>query len=314
MKSFAAKILFRLALAMATLGAVLFWNVDFLKIVFLGEHSTTLSLILNGFILILFLSGMLKIVSALLHYRAQERQTELFLRIKEEGNIKALEELSHSSLIYRRYAKVKQLHERRTPISHGAISSVTLAEESLYVSYPRFVNNILILTGVFGTIISLILALAGASSVLKTSVAGQGMWMIINGMNTALTTTGAAIVCYFFFTYFYQKLLDAQTLLFSRIEDVTLTHIVPEFSFDAETVNYKIENMVTRVMELLKAFGESAQMEQRAPMELAEIKERLMRLDEMVELGRRQAELTAAMIEKSEELHKTMRRGFRLED
>jgi len=313
MSNFAAKILFRLALAAALAVAAIIWNRDFLVSVFLGESATTLSHILNGFIFLLFFSGLLKIIAALLHYRVQERQADLFVRLKDEGDLKALENLSPGSLIYRRYKKVKDLHERRTPISHGAISSVTMAEESLFVSYPRFVNNILILTGVFGTIISLILALAGAGSVLKTSVAGRGMWMIISGMNTALTTTGAAIVCYFFFTYFYQKLLDAQTLLFSRIEDLTLTYIVPEFSFDAETVNYKIENMVSNILELLKTFGEKAALDQRAPMELEEIKQKLKNLDEMARQGRRHAELTETLIEKSEQMHQTMRRGFRLE-
>ncbi|MDH5510569.1 MAG: hypothetical protein OEZ32_09480 [Nitrospinota bacterium] len=314
MNNLASKILFRLVLATALAVAALSWNAGFIKSVYLGEHTTSLGLLLNGFIFLLFFSGMLKIFIALSHYAYQERQANLFAKTRENDDRDAFDGLSRNSVMFRRYMKIQALHKRGIPINHGAISSITLAEESLYISYPRFVNNILILTGVFGTIISLILALAGASNVLESSVAGKGMWMIISGMNTALTTTGTAIICFFFFTYFYQKLLDAQTNFFGKIEDVTLTYIVPEFAFDADAVNHKIEYMVTRIFELLNAFGEKAQLDQRIPVDMEEIKERLKNLDELVELGRNQSLQAEALLEKSEEMHMTMRRGFRLEE
>ena len=314
MNNLASKILFRLAVAAALAAAALSWNAGFIKSVYLGEQTTTLSLFLNGFIFLLFSSGMLKVFTALSHYAYQERQANLFAKIKDKGDNDALDSLSQNSVMFRRYLKIQALHKRGIPISHGAISSIMLAEESLYISYPRFVNNILILTGVFGTIISLILALAGASSVLESSVAGKGMWMIISGMNTALTTTGTAIICFFFFTYFYQKLLDAQTHFFGKIEDVTLTYIVPEFAFDMDAVNYKIEHMVRQILDLLKAFGEKVQFEQNAPMDLEGIKDRLTALDRLVELGQKQTGMSQTIIERSDQLHRTLKRGFRIEE
>jgi len=126
-----------------------------------------------------------------------------------------------------------------------------VAEESLYQSFPRFVNNVLILTGVFGTVTSLIIALVGASDVLQNTLPGEGMGVMLLGMNTALTTTATAIVCYFLFTYFYQKLSDVQTYLFSQLERAVLLHVVPEYVFEPEAVNLQTKQLVNEVRDLV---------------------------------------------------------------
>ena len=118
-------------------------------------------------------------------------------------------------------------------------------------SFPRFVNNVLILTGVFGTVSSLIFALVGATDVLQTAVPGAGMGLLLLGMNTALTTTATAIVCYFFFTYFYHRFTDLQTWVISRLERAVLLYMVPDFTFEAETVNHQTKLLVEDVRELV---------------------------------------------------------------
>jgi hypothetical protein len=56
------------------------------------------------------------------------------------------------------------------------------------------------LTGIFGTIVSLIFALVGAGRTLGSAVLTEGMAIMLSGMNTALTTTATAITCFFIYS------------------------------------------------------------------------------------------------------------------
>jgi hypothetical protein len=205
----------------------------------------------NVFIFILFLMGVLQLIRIFRRYSYEEQQVAILVRGKESGDSNIFGRISPDSIIYNRYATIKKLYDRKVPINHGAISSIMIAQESIYQSFPKFVHNVLILTGVFGTIISLILALVGASSMLDNVTAGKGINVMLLGMNTALTTTATAIICFFFFTFFYQKLTDIQTHLFSTIENAVMMYIVPEFSFDTEVINYKTEQLIKDLRELI---------------------------------------------------------------
>lgn len=249
--TFSGKTLIRMLFGLLIFCGIVAWQYQFIKSVYFGEQGTLLGLIINGFILVLFILGLIKLAQAFFHYSFEEKQLQLFSTIVESGNRTAIQKVSPRSIIAKRYDAIKSLYERGVPINHSAMASITVSEESLYQTFPKFVNNILILTGVFGTIISLILALAGASDVLKTSASGEGMWNIIKGMNTALNTTATAIICFFFFTYFYQKLADVQTYVFAKVEEFVLTYIIPEFSFDEESIYYKTDNLIKELGEIV---------------------------------------------------------------
>ena len=175
------------------------WKAELFQRIYLSDDKTY---ILNGVILLLFLMGITQLIRGLHHYDFEEKQAAVFVQNKNNGLTEKdlLINLSPRSIIANRYFTIKNLFDRRVPINHSAISSIMMAEESLYQSFPKFVNNVLILTGVFGTIISLIFALVGASNILQTALPGEGMGLMLGGMNTALTTTATAIVCFFFFT------------------------------------------------------------------------------------------------------------------
>jgi hypothetical protein len=86
-------------------------------------------------------------------------------------------------------------------------------------------------------------------------------------MSTALSTTMTAILCYLFFGYFYLKLMDTQTHLISRVEQITATALMPRFQIRQETVLQDFGDMVRSTAMLVKRmeenqdrFGEAAQM------------------------------------------------------
>lgn len=301
-----------LAVAFAAVSAAIPWNGELLWRIYLADEKTT---VLNGIIFSLFLLGVIQLIRGFRHCSFEESQVARFVRNREElfeaGN--PLVGVSDKSIIADRYLTVKSLFDRRVPINHSAISSIMVAEESLYQSFPKFVHNVLILTGVFGTIVSLIFALVGASATLKASVPGEGMGMMLSGMNTALTTTATAIVCFFFFTYFYQKLTDVQTYLFGQIEKAVLIHMIPDFAFDTEAINYKTELLIRELRKLVSELRAGATFIEESLAGLN--KNNLAHLDKMDALLSRQdshIKITETMIHHLADVQDVLKDGFRL--
>lgn len=239
-----------LVLAVTVAVLVFLWKIDAVAGVLFGDPRP---LILNGVILLLFAMGIWQLFREVRHYERQEIQITEFIARRAEGypTEDVLTEFDEPSLLIERYTTIRELFGGGGPIDHGAISSIMLAGESLHLSFPRFVNNVLILTGVFGTVSSLIFALIGATDVLQTAVPGSGMGLMLLGMNTALTTTATAIVCYFFFTFFFQRFTDLQTWIVSQLERAALLYMVPDFSFEPDVVNHQTKLLVEDVRQLV---------------------------------------------------------------
>jgi hypothetical protein len=244
-----------LAAAVIVSVLVFLWKIDAAAAVLFGDPRP---LILNGVILVLFFLGVWKLFKGVKHYARQEAQITEFMERRAEGypTEQVLAEFSGPSLLRDRHATIKTLFEGGGPVDHGAISSIMLAGESLQLSFPRFVNNVLILMGVFGTVSSLIFALVGATDVLQNAAPGSGMGLLLLGMNTALTTTATAIVCYFFFTYFFHRFTDLQTWVVSRLEGAALLYMVPDFTFEPEAVNHQAKLLVEDVRKLVSEMRE----------------------------------------------------------
>ena len=251
-RHFSRNTLFRMIVLATLVAALAVWKYDLINSVYFKNQLTQLGLIINGAILALFAIGLLRITGILLVYMREEGALARFVRnVERRPESDLLKGVGTGSLIARRYATMRHLHESRTPINQGALASTLVASESTRNGLPRFINNVLILTGVFGTIVSLSMALIGASDVLENAISATGMGMVIHGMSTALSTTITAIVCYVFFGYIYQRLTDAQTNVLSGVEPVTTTYLMPKFQVQTDNVLYEFTGLIRSLQGLV---------------------------------------------------------------
>ena len=250
--------LFRMIFLAAAAVALAVWKFDLINAVYFKDQLTQTGLVINGAILALFGVGLLRTVGILLSYMREEAALARFVRnLEKRPDIDPIKGVSTGSIIARRYATLRRLHEARTPINQNALAATLVASESTRNGLPRYINNILILSGVFGTIVSLSMALIGASDVLENAISATGMGLVIHGMSTALSTTITAIVCYVFFGYFYQRMTDSQTNLISAVEQVTTTYLMPRFQVQTDSVLYEFTGLIRSLQGLVDQLQKS---------------------------------------------------------
>ena len=247
--SYSRSILLQLILLSIVLFLIIVINLDFVSEIYFKNQATRVGYIVNGSILVLFAFGLFRIISLLMRYSLEESALARFLRNVEDDEARATDKISKNSLIARRYKSVVEISKHNVAVNHSALASTLLANESTRLSLPKFISNILILTGVFGTIVSLSVALLGASNIIDSADGLGNMGMVIHGMSTALSTTTTAIVCYQFFGYFYLKATDVQTQLLSGIEQATAIYIMPRFTYQADSMLHEVGNLVRALRE-----------------------------------------------------------------
>lgn len=248
---FSLNILLRMAVLGIAMAVLLYWQREFLLDFYLRNQATATGYLINGGILILFLLGLIKMVAVFTFYAGEERALLRFAANLRDSGRQPLDRVDPHSIIARRYRTMGQLHQAHCPINHSALSSSLVAAESTRQSFPKFVSNVLILTGVFGTIVALSIALLGASDLLKSTVNVGGMGLVVHGMSTALNTTITAVVCYLFFSYFFQKLTDVQTNLLSGVEQITATTLIPRFHIQPESLLYEHSALIRSLQSLV---------------------------------------------------------------
>jgi len=291
-----------LALIAAVAVGLVFWNLDFIKSLYLRKQLTAAGMIIDGGITLIFLIGLFRTIVSLFFYLKEETALNRFvLNLDDEKTEDLLTGVYRRSLISLRYLTMVKLHESKTPINQSALASTLVAAESIRASLVRYINNILILTGVLGTIVSLSIALLGASDMMENTVNVSGMAMVIHGMSTAMSTTFTAILCYLFLGYFYMKLNDVQTNLISGIEQVTATHLIPRFQVHTESVLHEFNGLLRSLQGLVRQ------------MEIAQ--EGIANLDKR--LLQAQDDQTSQVLRLDESIgsiKKILRDGFRLSD
>jgi len=301
-----------LGLVLAVLAVVVVWRWSYVHDVFLADWK---SMLLNGVVVLIFAVGVGQLYRAFGHYAAEERALLSFERERSHGRTteEILDPPRGRTLLADRYRTIKTLFERGVPIDHGTIAAITLADESTRQSFPRFVNNVLILTGVFGTVSSLIFALIGAGNVLRDAVPNEGLGLMLLGMNTALTTTATAIVCYFLFSYFYQKLTDVQTAVLSRVERAVMLEIIPGFQFEPQAVEHQTKLLLNEVAQLVMDIRRGVNTAQQTLGDLERRNERETgRWDEVLQSQEAQSRRLDGMLTALDSIENRLAEGFRL--
>ncbi|MDH3354186.1 MAG: hypothetical protein OEL79_03090 [Chromatiales bacterium] len=285
--SYSRGVLYRLLLLMIVASLLLILGAQQINQLYFENQITSTGLIINGSILGLFLLGMMKITITLFEYQTEEKALCSFAKAMNEGNHQPIEDLDPRRIINKRYGLIRSMSKRNIVIDHSALASILVANESTRISFPKFIHNILILSGVFGTIVSLSISLVGASNLLASADAFSNMGVVIHGMSTALSTTITAIVSYVIFGYFYLRLTDVQTRLLSRVEEVTTLYLIPHYSVTGDSVLTQVGGLIRTLQKVALTMQHSQKEHAEAGKALGEvaqtIKEQIVPMGESIQ-------------------------------
>ncbi len=251
-KNSARNTLFQIVFFLIAIASLLFFFKDTIATLYTSGDINLTAILLNGLIVTLFLLGMLRMVITLLRYVNEHQTLYRLVSYLQQDAQDPIARLSPDALSVKRYQYIHWINQQGSAVNQAALASTLNAHESSRLTLIRFVHSTLILAGVFGTVVSLSLALVGASSLLGSPESTKEMGMVIAGMSSALSTTMSAIVCFIIYAYFYLRLNDARVQLLSGIEDVTTLYILPKIS-------HSEESLIHHVADLTIALNKSAQ-------------------------------------------------------
>jgi len=224
-------------------------NFDLIYPFYFENQLTNTGIYINSAILGLLIIGLGNIFYHLLRYRREEAAIAAFVNNVESIKVDLMEGLPANSMVVKRQLTMQSIQKSSGEINHGALAAMLNADEATHFGLIRFINNILILTGVFGTIVSLSIALLGASDLIDSASASLGgMGLVIHGMSTALSTTITAIISYILFGYFYTRLNDVQTHCLSGIEQLTTIHLLPRYVKSRDDIVHKMGDLIKSVI------------------------------------------------------------------
>ncbi len=243
--SLSTKIIIQFGIFVIVIGIVIGWKFNFIYQFYFENQQTQTGIIINSTILLLWVYGMLNILYHLFRYKQEEQSIAGFVTSIDSFNTDLVDNLPTGSILAKRHATMRSIQKAGGEINHSALAAMLSADEGTKFGLVRFINNILILTGVFGTIVALSIALLGASDLIDSSAGSLGgMGLVIHGMSTALSTTITAIVSYLVFGYFYTRLIDVQTHFISSIEHLTSVYLLPQFVKRSDEIAYKIGDLL----------------------------------------------------------------------
>ncbi len=255
-KASSRSVLFQMLIFLLAIAILLLMQKKTLYDLYVSGDVSRTGLLLNGMIIVLFLFGLVRIVMVLLGYA---REQEILIRLADnlkENVRRPTANLPEGSLAVKRFEQIRWVNQHNAPVNQAALAASLNASESSRLTLIRFVHNILILTGVFGTVVSLSIALVGASGLLDSPEAMHNMSTIIGGMSTALSTTITAIICFIVYAYFFLRLNDVKTRLLSSIEDVTSLYILPRITHTEQSLIRDVAKLTIALRQAAERMSE----------------------------------------------------------
>jgi len=237
--------------------AIALWQLPNLTAIYSSHQVGEVGWVLNGLVVTLFFVGLIRLVMLLVATRREEQVLLQAIQLAPTNADLLPTSLPADSMIGTRLATMQQMYQQGQPVQHDVLASTLVAHYGSNMTLPRFVNNSLILCGVFGTIVSLSMALVGASDLLNT-VNSSGMGLVIHGMSTALSTTMTAIVCYLYFTWLLHSVADVETRLLASMEAFTAQHLMPLFHVDGQSINHQLAELLLSMGKLVQKMETTA--------------------------------------------------------
>ena len=300
--SLSNRIIAQFVVVLAIIIILVVFNYDWIRPFYFENQLTDTGLVINGAILGLLAIGLGSILYHLVRYRREEASIATFVNNVESFKTDLMEGIPVDSIVARRHTTMRSIEKANGEINHGALAAMLNADEATHFGLIRFINNILILTGVFGTIVALSIALLGASDLIDSADASLGgMGLVIHGMSTALSTTITAIVSYGLFGYFYTRLNDVQTHFLSGIEHLTSVYLLPHYVKSNDDIVKQMSGLVQSVV----AAADNLKMTQEVYHDAA------MSLQQNIAAQQQQIENLGGELESIREI---LRQGFRLPD
>lgn len=250
-KNSAKNTLIQIVIFLITVAVLILINKDAIANLYTSGEISKIGMIINAIIIGLFLLGMLRIVTVLFRYISEHQILLKLVELLKENASNPASRIGENSLAAQRFKAIRWVSKQGAPINQAALAASTNATENSRLTVIRFVHSTLILAGVFGTVVSLSMALIGAAGLLNSPEGVKEMGTIISSMSSALSSTVTAIVCFFVFAYFYLRLNDARIQLLSSLEDVTSLYLLPK-------VTHTEDAMIGKVTELTKALNAAA--------------------------------------------------------
>ncbi len=207
--------------------ALVAWQHKIIAEVYWGPLATEIGIVVNSVILVLFFLALVRMLYLLLFYRRENRAINQFDEQMDFGLTDAGVENIESSLVVRRYRTLQQGRLELEQPQQSALLGILWSQESARLSLVRLIQNVMILLGVFGTVVSLSLALIGASELFTSAQNTSGITSVVRGMATALSTTMTAIAAFLVLAFILSRVTNAQAYVCQRIESLTLRRMMP---------------------------------------------------------------------------------------
>ncbi len=247
--SLSSRIIVQFTLVIAAAVVLVAFNFNVIYPFYFENQMTNIGILINSAILVLLVIGLGNILYHLLRYRREEAAIAIFVSNVEALKPDLMEGLPSSSIVTQRHMTMRSIQSANGEINHSALAAMLNADEATRFGLIRFINNILILTGVFGTIVALSIALLGASDLIDSADASLGgMGLVIHGMSTALSTTITAIISYVVFGYFYTRLNDVQTHFLSGVEHLTSVYLLPQYVKTESEIVHRMSDLIKSVI------------------------------------------------------------------